>query len=186
MNKTFILIFLSFFALGCQDHHFVPIEEAGDIKLRLSENTAPPEFSGKPSMSAQKEVMTDAYQMGGRPAKTGKLIAEGELLLGEAQKERDFSEFTVYVIAWPYGGGPSLAVSRYDYTEFPLSFRLDDNSLMAADFPALGEKLKIEARLDRDGDPITKEAGDIYGFAQKPVMVGSGSVSITLDKNRAP
>lgn len=185
MNKFFTPLIACFFALGCQDHHFVPIEKAGDIKLQLPESP-PPEFSEKPAKSAQKEVMTDAYRTGGRPEKTEKLIAQGKLLLGESQKQRDFSGFTVYVIAWPDGvkGGAPLAVSRYDYTQSPKNFRLDASNLMAAAFPRPNEKLKIEARLDKDGDPITKEAGDVYGFAQKPVTPGAKGVSITLDKNR--
>ncbi len=113
------------------------------------------------------------------------LLVAGKLVLEPAEKKRDFSGFTIYVIARKAGQpGPPLAVSRIMELDFPLDFRLDNKNLMVPRFPSSDETLIIEARLDRDGDPITKEPGDVYGFSAGPVKTGSDSVSVVMNKTR--
>lgn len=66
----------------------------------------------------------------------------------------------VFVTARAVGqeGGPPLAVKRLP-AAFPLRFTLgSEDSMMGQELPA---ELRLEARLDTDGDPLTRAAGDL-------------------------
>jgi len=170
-------------ATGCQDHHFLPMDKAGDIKMQSEkESSGRSGKSFEESEYAQKEVMAQAGQRG---TQYDRLIVEGTLDLGPEHKERDFSGYTVYVIAWPSEEqGPPIAVERYDGVKFPLSYRLDESTLMGGVFPGSDWKILVEARLDRDGDPMSKEKGDVYGITKNPVKPGGRNVDILLQFDR--
>jgi hypothetical protein len=205
--KKALFVLAILLTAGCQDHHFLPIEKADHIKMPGSDS-AGNKKSFEDAGPGEKEVMSDAYgekvyqkpksfeDTGSRtlsqvmtgknrlPAASG-LIASGKLVLEPAMEKRDFSGFTVYIIARRADQpGPPLAVSRITEPDFPLEFRLDEKNMMIPGFPSSGETLIIEARLDADGDPITKEPGDVYGFSAGPVKAGSDSVSVVMNKTR--
>jgi len=204
--KNLILLPAVLLIIGCQDHHFVPMEKAGDIKLPGTDSEQNKKTFAE-SGPAQKEVMSGTYRenvkkvpvfeesegmklsdvmtaKNKKPTASG-IIAAGQLNLGSAQSGRDFSGYTVYVIARFAGRrGPPLAVSRYAGGKFPIDFTLDESNIMMGDMPAQGEQLNIEAQLDRDGDVMSKEPGDVYGTTSAPVASGSENVSVVLDKDR--
>lgn len=70
---------------------------------------------------------------------------------------------TIYVIARGTESGHPVAVRRIDTNDFPviLDFGADD-SMMGA---ALPEKMRVEARLDSDGDAGTVDPADLRAFA---------------------
>lgn len=83
----------------------------------------------------------------------------------------------LYVIARANGvtAGPPAAVKRINAASFPLTFDLSAaDSMMGQALPAL---LRIEARLDADGDAKTKGANDLVAFHDG---VAAGT-SITLN-----
>lgn len=85
----------------------------------------------------------------------------------------------VFLIVRPAGakGGPPVAVSRIEANAFPLSFQLSQvNSMMGQPLP---ESMLIEARVDLDGNPMTRDAGAPSGTVDG-VAAGSPSVAITL------
>ena len=48
---------------------------------------------------------------------------------------------------------------------------------------ALPEKISLGARLDKDGNAMTREAGNITGeYRKNPVNTGSTNVDIVLDQ----
>ena len=55
--------------------------------------------------------------------------------------------------------GPPVAVKRIDSANFPLTVAIDDSDSMAG--AAIPRDLRIEARLDADGDPLTRSASDL-------------------------
>jgi hypothetical protein len=55
-------------------------------------------------------------------------------------------------------GGPPVAVKRLPATSFPLRFTLDaSDSMMGQPLPA---RARVEARVDSDGNPLTRVATD--------------------------
>ncbi len=183
-----ILPFLS----ACQDHHFVPMEKADTIKLPTGQVAAPARsFAEGPT--AQKQVMAEAtakrYPNPTNPETAIKeqahAIVEGSLELGPDQKKRDFKGFTIYVIVRGQNlQGPPLAAARLDVTKFPIEFKIGMGDMMTDVPPVPKSKLMVEARLDRDGDPMTKEKGDVWGITLDPVSVGAKNVKIILSQDR--
>lgn len=85
----------------------------------------------------------------------------------------------VFLIVRPAGakGGPPVAVSRLEARSFPLTFQLSQaNSMMGQPLP---DPMLIEARVDLDGNPMTRDAGAPSG-AIDGVAAGSPAVTITL------
>jgi cytochrome c-type biogenesis protein CcmH len=84
----------------------------------------------------------------------------------------------VYVIARGAEAGHPLAVRRVEVARFPLSVDLGgSDTMMGQPMPAT---VRIEARLDSDGDAGTNDPGDPHAFADG-VAAGS-AVELTLAK----
>jgi Tfp pilus assembly protein PilF len=76
----------------------------------------------------------------------------------------------VFVIARNPAGGPPVAVKRVVATSFPMNVDITAaDSMMGQTLPA---SFRVEARLDSDGDPLTKPATD-PAAAQEGVVPGA-------------
>jgi cytochrome c-type biogenesis protein CcmH len=90
----------------------------------------------------------------------------------------------LFIIARQAGGapGPPLAVKKVDKPTFPLSYSLGQENVMMQGAPFAG-KIDVTARLDKDGNAMTREAGNLLGaYRKNPVAVGAQNVDITLDQ----
>jgi tetratricopeptide (TPR) repeat protein len=84
----------------------------------------------------------------------------------------------IFVIARAAGvtAGPPAAVKRIPLSAFPIMVDLSaSDSMMGQPLPA---KMRIEARIDSDGDPMTKDPKDPSGVLDG--VVAGQSVSLTL------
>ena len=89
---------------------------------------------------------------------------------------------TLYIVARAAGaqGGPPLAVKRIVGPTFPVSFSLGPGDVMMPGMAFKGP-LDLSARLDRDGDPLTREPGEPAGAHEgNPVKPGARNVTIQL------
>ena len=76
---------------------------------------------------------------------------------------------------------PPLAVRRVEAPVFPLSYSLGPENVMVPGVPFSG-KVVISARLDKDGNPMTREPGNLTGeYKKNPVEIGSKEVDILID-----
>ncbi len=175
------------------------MEKADKIHIPTGTENVP-SFSEGPV--EQKQVMAEAQKMGtttstqttspngsaygkGPIIDPNATIVEGTLELGPEQKKMDFKGWTIYVLVRLVDRpAPPLAVARIPAGNFPISYTITNANLMAADAAKPGDKIILEARLDKDGDPITKDAGDVYGFALKPIAVGDHGTKVVLDQTR--
>jgi hypothetical protein len=75
-----------------------------------------------------------------------------------------------------------LAVKKIDRPIFPISYSLGPENVMMQGVPFTG-KVTITARLDKDGNPTTRQPGDITGdYIKNPAVVGAKNVDIVLDQ----
>ena len=72
-----------------------------------------------------------------------------------------------------------MAVRKLPPGPFPISFELGPQDAMMPGRPLTGPA-RILARLDTDGDPMTRDPGDLVGEVPDPVQVPSDSVTIVL------
>lgn len=78
--------------------------------------------------------------------------------------------------------GPPIAVKRIPDPSFPLEFELGPADVMLQGTPFVGP-FDLSARLDQDGDPMTKAAGDLVSKAGLTgVRAGAGDLVLLLDE----
>jgi hypothetical protein len=106
--------------------------------------------------------------------------ASDSRLSGTIDLESEVSEsgvLFVIVRSSDVGKGPPFAVKRISDPSFPLTFSMGDaDIMMGGEWP---EEVWLEARLDLDGDPMTKGEGDPTSARQGPIPKGQ-EIQLTL------
>jgi cytochrome c-type biogenesis protein CcmH len=78
--------------------------------------------------------------------------------------------------------GPPLAVKKIENPKFPVAFEVSQADIMMPGIPFAGP-FDIYVRLDRDGNAMTKDAGDLMSSAPAAgIKAGATGVAIKLDK----
>jgi len=78
--------------------------------------------------------------------------------------------------------GSLVAVVKVQLTgSFPVPFKLTGGDVMHSQ-TSLAGKVKVEARVDKDNDAMTKNPGDVVGEAKELVSIPASNVVITLDR----
>jgi cytochrome c-type biogenesis protein CcmH len=80
----------------------------------------------------------------------------------------------------PQARGTLVAVKRLSATSFPIAFTLSARDMMVPTGAFDGD-VSLAARVDKDGDPMTRRKGDIFGGLPK-VTVGARGVKVSLDQ----
>lgn len=89
----------------------------------------------------------------------------------------------LFVIARPQGarGGPPLAVLRIPNPSFPLDFTIGPEDVMIPSMRFAGA-ISLSARLDADGNAMTRGAGDISSETKEPLSPGDAGVTLLLSE----
>lgn len=116
------------------------------------------------------------------PAGPGETIT-GKITLDPARKADVSPTDAVYLVARrmpdaPGQRGSLVAVKRFSAGSFPIEFLLGEADMMFKNGAFAGE-LTLAARVDKDGDPITRKKGDVFGTADR-VKVGTKGVEVKL------
>lgn len=85
----------------------------------------------------------------------------------------------LFVIARSSAAGPPLAVKRLPAGPFPLSFEIGPGDVMIQGRPFAGP-ITLTARLDRDGDPLTRGNDDLAAELASPVEPGATGLELVL------
>ena len=109
----------------------------------------------------------------------------GQIVLTAAMRAHVAPTDTIFLVARRISDNPSargtlVAVKKVSAAKFPIDF-----TLSAADMPfqtgAFEGELTLSVRDDKDGDPITRRKGDVFGTLPK-VTVGARDVRLPLDQ----
>jgi len=108
-----------------------------------------------------------------------KSVISGTLALDPKLKGKVADGDVIYLVARSADQpGPPLAVKRLTAGKFPMAFTLDGRDAMMAGTKMSG-KVTVSARVDKDGDAMTKNPGDVTG--SKTVSVPANKVVLNLD-----
>lgn len=150
-----------------------PGTEKEEVKKTIAEIS---ELGGKqkdgPKKSKEGSGPEQAQQMRGTISVDAKLTSKLD------------ARAVLFIIVHPAGttAGPPLAVKRIEHPLFPLSYSLGQENVMMPGLSFSG-KVSVSARLDKDGNPMTKQPGDMTGeYKKNPVEAGSRNVDIVLDR----
>ena len=112
----------------------------------------------------------------------------GQLELDEAVKAQVKAGSVLFIIVRRYAPegqkGMMIAATKLEgvtSSAFPLKYVVKQSDAMMG-APLVG-KVSVSARIDQDGDAISKQPGDIIGNAAEAVMVGVNPVVIKLNKS---
>jgi len=107
----------------------------------------------------------------------------GRIMVASKAEPPTGAQTALFIIARPAApDGPPVAVKKIDRPTFPVAYSLGPENVMIRGRSFSG-KLNISARLDRDGDPMTRDSGDLVGeYKNNPVEAGSKGVDIVIDQ----
>lgn len=106
----------------------------------------------------------------------------GELHVVEGMKDKIAVGDTIFVIAHCAATGSLLAVIKVRAGgSFPIPFKLTGADVMHSQ-TSLAGKVRVEARVDKDDNALTKNPGDIVGEATDLVDVPATGVVVTFDR----
>jgi len=109
---------------------------------------------------------------------------QGTVDIDPKAKSKNDGQAVLFIIArsTSSAGGPPLAVKRIASPKFPVAYSLSAQDVMMPGAPFSG-KLFVSARLDQDGNPTTKEPGNLAGeYRKNPVDVGAKKIDIVLEQ----
>jgi cytochrome c-type biogenesis protein CcmH len=87
----------------------------------------------------------------------------------------------LFLIARRGESGPPLAVQRVPDPKLPLEFSIGPEDRMIQQMPFAGP-LTISARLDADGNAMTRLPGDLQGVAPGTYEPGASGIAIVIDQ----
>ncbi|MCB9651037.1 MAG: hypothetical protein H6730_31270 [Deltaproteobacteria bacterium] len=110
----------------------------------------------------------------------------GLVKLGDGLSEADVKPTDVLFIMAreSQGGGLAgrlMAVKRLGQVQYPLRYEIGSQDVMVPGLPFAGPFI-VTARLDRDGDPMTRGEDDLYGTFPAEVKAGQEGVHLVLKK----
>ena len=116
-------------------------------------------------------------------ASSGQTIS-GTITVDPKLKSNIDANAALFIIARPAAGpgGPPLAVKKIDKPTFPLKYSLSQENVMMQGTPFTG-KINLTVRLDKDGNPTSRGAGDMTGeYKKNPAEVGVNNADIVIDQ----
>lgn len=134
--------------------------------------------SGTPDRSALPPSRAEGSAVA-NPA--GQAAIEGRIELAEGLQPPEAG--VLFVIARPQGtqGGPPLAVLRIPNPEFPIEFSIGPENVMIPSMRFEGA-ITLSARLDADGNAMTRGSEDISSRAEEPLAPGATGVILLLNE----
>jgi hypothetical protein len=131
-----------------------------------------------PSAAGEAKPVVD---LGEIPPPAGGDIS-GEIQVAPAVADKVKAGDTIFIIARNAATGTAVAVARVIAPDkFPVPFTLTGSHNMQGGSGLFG-KVKLQARVDKDGDAMTKNPGDVIGEVPNLVQVPATGVVLTLDR----
>jgi hypothetical protein len=155
----------------------MPTELAGDDGAMPADHPPVPGAEAAGAMPAGHPPLPNTAEAA--PAQAGGAVAvAGTIRLAEGVVAPPGA--TLFVIARrpDVPRGPPAATRRYPATSFPAAFSLgQDNVMLGGPFP---DEVVLSARLDTDGNAMTRGPGDLEGAASGTIKKGTAGLSIEL------
>ena len=157
--------------VGCTDPGS---KSSGSTEATAPANQPASKPASQPSTAASAPADASANPVSG-------LVKLGEGIDASVVKASD----VLFIMAREsQGGGKAgrlVAVQRHGQLSFPKRYELSGKDAMVPGVPFKGPFV-VYARLDRDGDPMTKGEDDLYGAVTGDVLAGADGAHIVLKK----
>jgi hypothetical protein len=193
-SQTATILVLLSLAVGC-DRNIEPYqagEEPSQPDLarifpgRLAGSGAPGEAGaadGQAGRTALPPSRTESGTTGSSAPATSAAPIVGQIELSAELEGVRPEGGVLFVIARAQGArrGPPLAVLRIPSPDFPLSFSIGPDDVMIPTMRFEGN-ISLTARLDADGNAMTRGEGDISSAVEEPLSPGASGVQLLLSE----
>jgi hypothetical protein len=180
-----ILWIVAVFCLSACDRNIEPYKpgeepSAPDLARIFPGGSEAESESGQPDRTAlppsRAEASANASSASGG-AITGRIVLPPALAASRPP------DGVLFVIARAQGarGGPPLAVLRIANPVFPLDFSIGPENVMIPSMRFEGA-ISLSARLDADGNAMTRDAGDLSSPTQESLSPGMTGVELSLSQ----
>ena len=145
--------------------------------------TGATETANADSGTADRSALPPSRAEGSAVASPGGVAAiEGRIELAPELAGARPQAGVLFVIARHHGtqGGPPLAVLRLPNPEFPLEFSIGPENVMIPSMRFEGA-ISLSARLDADGNAMTRGSDDISSKVEEPLAPGATGVKLVLN-----
>ncbi|MFW2331221.1 MAG: hypothetical protein ACN4E2_02845 [Nitrospinota bacterium] len=195
MNKITILTIIAVTSIlvGCQNQLWDDYDEKDRPKVQARPDSAPetPKVVNELVEESFRTVEYDNTPMesSSKPAqptnstndKELDLLFTGTINLAKGANFDKSKKWVIFVVAKDPKAKNSLAAIKIDNPTFPLNYAIKKENLMGISSVDQSMKFIIEARLDSDGDAISKDKKiDLFGQFEKEVMAGESAINILL------
>ncbi len=157
----------------------IPLSFACKNEGQKAANLAPP--PAKPAQAASKPAQATsqpaAAANAGSQAPFSGLIKLDEKVDAKSVGEKD----VMFIMARRADNNQLIAVQRVSNIKFPQRYEMGPKNVMMPGIPFTGP-FKVSARIDRDGDPMTKGVDDLYAGFQGTADAGQNGVHLVLKK----
>ncbi len=174
-SSRLALLATLFLALAC-DRRVEPYVEPADEPARLER---PVRVPGLENPAPRARMPMGPPQAAGAPASEDAAPIRGRVVAGEGVESG--GEGVLFVIARGAGGGPPLAAKRLAVGPFPLAFEIGPADVMMPGRSWSGP-ISLSARIDRDGDPLTRDPNDATAELAAPVEPGASDLELRLER----
>ena len=154
--------------MGCQSG-FAPITPAESRPVGADK------FSGSLAADGKGSPIAPAGRAHGADAGT----LQGFLTLAPAVASKVSAGDTIFVMARHSETGKMMAVTRLIAAkpeDWPMAFSLEDERMTP------GMRISLSARVDKDGDASSKNAGDLVGEMESLVSVPASKLTLTVGR----
>lgn len=167
------------FGLACQQNPPMPAARPSSLQQAAAPSAQP---TSAPSAHHPTSAPSSqpAQPSGGEPI-------SGTLSVDPALKDQIGDTDVLFIMARTLENGQPgrfpVAVKRVQITkdQLPLQFELSAANTMMPGTPFKGP-FSVSARLDKDGDPITKQNDDLYAFSEDAAENGTSDIKLVLKK----
>lgn len=152
-------------------------------KILLESDQAPTVAGGYGMGQAQTVSEAREQARSNAPRSPTRLIASGQARLDPKLRIDLNSKWTLFVSIKEATSGSTIAAIKKDNPTFPVEFRLTDADSMRAEPIADELSLTVEARLDSDGDALSKNpALDASAKLDRNIKRGEENLILTLTR----
>lgn len=110
------------------------------------------------------------------------LNISGSVQLGSFLSKKVNEGDVIFLMAKNIEGGSPVAVKKFTGKSYPYQFVLTNQDLMSSPEKITGP-LNLTVRVDKDGNAMTKMAGDLLGICKtNPVSLQSENIVLTVDE----
>jgi hypothetical protein len=180
MRGSLVLVLLALAGAAC-DRNIEPYDPNEKVATPDLSKIFPEAAERSGEGEALRGVMPEAAAPAPEPPGGEAEPLAGSIRITPELAERVPQGAVLFLIARTGGGGPPTAVRRISDPSFPLDFEIGPDDRMIDALPFTGP-FQLTARIDADGNAMSRNPGDLQGDADGTFEPGAHDIENVIDE----